>query len=199
MNNRSVLGGIIFFCLILSGALVFTIFAGRLSSDHRLGLYTDAINTISDRMEALERQRALLEGSAAALEREAQSLRKRSDQIGVEIVSMREILSGADTEAKAPFYSLRGFHLTTASGLIVVAFLIFVWMLYTAVKKPAESAAEDEERENPPPVPGSVREEEFEATPAEGEAAGENRPFPPETAAAEPSEDLEAETERQPS
>ena len=204
MNNRSVLGGIIFFCLILSAALVFTIFAGRMSTDHRLRLYTDAMGTMSDRMEALEKQRTLLEESASALEAEAQALRKRSNQIGVEIGSMRQILSGADEEARAPFFSLRGFHLSTASALIVIAFLLFIWMLYTAVKKPGDGLEEDEDAGERPPVPGSVREEEFSAAPAAGAGpaavtAEESASSAAGEEASPPEEEEEAETERQPS
>ncbi len=193
--NRSVLGGIIFFCVILSAALVFTIFAGRLSSDHRLRLYTDAMGTMSDRMESLEKQRSLLDESAAALEREAQALRKRANQIGVEIGSMRNILASADTEAKSPFFSLRGFRMTTASGLIVIAFLVFIWLLYTAVKSPGGGLEEEVKEEEPAPVPGSVREEEFPVAPT----AGETAPPAPEAEPLPEQDEDASEVERQPS
>ena len=173
--NRSVLGGIIAFALVLAAALVMTVYAGRLSSGHRLRQYSDSFNVIEERVDALDKQRLLLEDSAVAMEKEASVLRKRAGQIEAEIRNMRDLISTGRKDVRAPFYSLRGYHFTAASGLLVIAFLLFIWMLYAAVRSRG-TGLEDESApaDTGAPVPGSLSEEEFPAAAPGEKETGED-------------------------
>lgn len=157
--NRNALGGIVAFSLIITALMLGYIFLARTSSGYRMEHFTSTMSFFEDRIGALERQRSLLKESAAALEEQSALLKKRVGQIDVEIENMSTRLKEERQDAKTPFYSWKSFSFTTSSGLIVIAFLVFIWLLYSAVRKREIDGAEV-----PPsgsPGPGSVLEEEF--------------------------------------
>jgi len=157
--NRNALGGIVAISLIITALMIGYIFLARTNTDYRMEQFTSTMSFIEDRIDALERQRGLLKESASALEEQSLLLKKRVGQIDAEIENMSTRLKAGIKEAKTPLYSWKSFRFTPSSGLTVIAFLVFIWLLYSAVRKREIGAAET--RPSDSPGPGSVREEEF--------------------------------------
>ena len=185
--KKSALGGILAVTLVLTVLLLGYLFLSRTSSGYRIQKHQYAMSFFEDRIGALEKQRDLLEESASSLEEEAALLRKRIGMLEVEVENMRARLRSEKEEAGTPFYSWGRFRFTTSSMLIVIAFLVFIWLLYSssknggAAKEPAAGVGGEEGE----PLPGgSVLEEEF--PPSEGR---DDTGVPGETGAA--GEDVE--------
>jgi len=185
--KRNILAGLIAILLVFSSVLVLYLFVARTTSGHTQQQFNETVRFLGERIDGLERQRDLLAEAAASLEQESAGLRKRVQQIDAEIQNMREILGSAKVSGGTALFSWERFHITPASGLIIVAFLAFIWMLYGASRRepagdePAPvmaAAAEGDEN----PEPGSVLEEEFPARAevAEGEPEAEKTPEGPE-------------------
>jgi hypothetical protein len=170
--NRNALGGIVALSLIVTALMLGYIFVARTSSGYRMEHFSSTMAFFEERRDALERQRGLLQESAAALEEQSALLKKRVGQIDAEIENMSTRLKAERQDARTPFYSWRSFHFTTSSGLTVIAFLVFIWLLYLAVRKRETDGAAIPPSESP--GPGSVLEEEF--PPAVEEPPGEETP-----------------------
>jgi len=180
--KKEFVAGLIAVLLVISSALVLYIFVVRTSSGQKVTQFSETVRFLGERVDSLEKQRDLLSEAASSLEAESEGLKKRVRQIDAEIQNMREILTSAGTRPGTVAFSWRRFQVTTASGLVIVAFLAFIWMLYGTSKHdesgdepPAlEETAEAGGEEENPPIPGSVLEEEF---PAEsGDEAREEAP-----------------------
>ena len=120
----------------------------------------------------------------------------------VEIQNMRNRLDTEKKETGAPFYSWKRFRFTTSSGLIVIAFLVFIWLLYTTIRK--DGSPEEEGIVEATPTlsgeegelsPGSLREEEFPSAAEPEETAEAAAPAPREEAAGEAAEEASSEEE----
>lgn len=190
--KKEYVAGLIAVLLVLSSALVMYIFVARTSSGQKVSQFSDTVRFLGERVDNLEKQRDLLAESASTLEEQASELKKRVRLIDAEVRNMREMLaSAAGTDGSAAF-SWRRLQVTTASGLVIIAFLGFIWMLYGSSRReqaddpsaPAAVAAEDEDATAPDPVPGSVLEEEFPAA-----AEAENPAEPPVAEDEPPPED----------
>jgi hypothetical protein len=191
--KKNILGAVVFFSLLALAGLSLYIYASRTGSGHRLREFDRTAGYLEERIGALEKQRALLDETAAALDAQATELRTRADelsrrtkQIDSEIANMRDLIGGVRRTVKAPLFSLRGFRLTLEGGLVTVAFLAIIWILYTFLRPGdeedailADTASADGPAE-PTPVPGSVREEEFPLAPPEPDE--EQGPEPEERA-----------------
>lgn len=168
--KKGILGGVIAVSLVVLAVLAIYLFAVRTSSSYRMQQLQTTVGFIEEHIETLEEQRGLLEESVTALREQSVVLKKRVRQIDAEIRSMRELLGNARSSSKVSLFSWRQFHFTTASGLMVIAFLLFIWVLHMALRRerPAdEGGLVEEEVTGSPgdePVPGSVLEEEFPAT-----------------------------------
>lgn len=196
--KRSALGGIVAVSLILTALLFGYLYYARTSSGYRMQQHRYTMDFFDDRISSLERQRDLLRESAESLEEQAGVLNKRIQQIDVEIQNMRGRIDSEKKEAGTSFYSWDRFRFTPSSGLIVIAFLVFIWLLYTTVRKKDSVEEEGHAEAAPAPssvegelTPGSLREEEF---PPEAEASDAGGESPPDAEAAgeEPSRAQEA-------
>jgi hypothetical protein len=180
--KRNIIAGLVAILLVFSSVLVLYLFVARTTSGHTQHRFNETVRFLGDRIDGLERQRDLLADAAGSLEQESAGLRKRVQQIDVEIQNMREILSSAKTSGRTPLFNWKRFHITPASGLIIVAFLAFIWMLYGASKRgdadEGPAAVTDAAGGDESPGPGSVLEEEFpaRADEAEGEPEAEEAP-----------------------
>jgi len=173
--KKNILGAVIFFSLLALAALSIYIFVARTSSGHRLEEFQRTASFLEERISSLERQRDLLgetatalDGQAVALQEQSRELARRIVQIDTEISSMRDLIGGARNSVGTPLFSLRGFRISAPGGIIVIACLAFIWLLYTTLRTGVEKEAGDHlavpgepEEEEVEPVPGSVLEEEF--------------------------------------
>jgi hypothetical protein len=195
--KKSIIAGFVAVLAVFSSVLVLYLFVARTTSGHRQHEFSETVRFLGERVDSLERQRDLLAEAAASLEQESVGLRKRVQQIDAEIQNMRQILGSAKVSSRTALFSWKRFHLTTASGLVIIAFLAFIWMLYAASKRkdadagPAEvadaAAAGDES-----PGPGSVLEEEFPAQAEESEEKLKTEETPEDPEAPATGEDAEA-------
>jgi len=187
--KRSALGGILTVTLVMTVLLLGYLYLSRTSSGYRMQKHQYTMSFFGDRIDALGKQRDLLLESASDLEEQATVLRKRIHMMDVEIDNMRERLRSEKKDSRAPFYSLDRLRFTTSSGLIVIAFLVFIWLLYTSTGK---AGAPDGGRDEKTPAEGevlaqgSVLEEEFQAR----SPAGSSEP-PPDAEPAVPEEGVE--------
>jgi outer membrane murein-binding lipoprotein Lpp len=178
--KKEAVAGLIALLLVLSSSLVLYLFVARTTSGQKVAELSDTVRFLGERVDKLEEQRDLLEASASTLETEAEGLRKRVRQIDAELQNMRELLSAAGKRAGAGSFSWRRLKITTGGGLVIIAFLAFIWMLYSASKdeeNESDSAlpqGAEESREPGEPSPGSVLEEEF--PPSGGEEPKEEAP-----------------------
>lgn len=199
--KKEYVAGLIAVLLVLSSTLALYIFVARTSSGQKATQFSDTVRFLGERVDSLERQRDLLAESASSLEEQATALKKRVRSIDAEIRNMREMLASAGGSDGSTAFSWRRLRITTASGLVIIAFLAFIWMLYGSSRRgdfddepsATETAAEEESGAGTDPVPGSVLEEEFSA---EGEASeelppGEDEPPPENSAQDQPEEGKE--------
>ncbi len=173
--KKSALGGILTVTLVMTVLLIGYLYLSRTSSGYRMQKHQYTMGFFGDRIDALGKQRDLLLESASDLEEQANLLRKRIHMMDVEIDNMRDRLVTERKDSRTPFYSLDRLRFTTSSGLIVIAFLVFIWLLYTSTGK--GRAPDDGDGENLPGEgevlhAGSVKEEEFQARGDEHPAAG---------------------------
>lgn len=164
--KRSALGGILTVTLVMTVLLLGYLYLSRTSSGYRMQKHQYTMSFFGDRIDALGKQRDLLLESASDLEEQANLLRKRIHMMDVEIDNMRERLFSEKKDSRTPFYSLDRLRFTTSSGLIVIAFLVFIWLLYTSAGK---AGVPDDGGDEMTPAGGevlpesSVLEEEFQA------------------------------------
>jgi len=201
--KKEYVAGLIAILLVLSSVLVLYIFVARTSSGQKVSRFTDTVRFLGERVDSLERQRDLLAESASSLEEQAAELKKRVRLIDAEILNMREMLASAGGSDGSTAFSWRRLQITTASGLVIIAFLAFIWMLYGSSRREdfddthsTEAAAVEAEGDaGTDPVPGSVLEEEFtareEVEPPEESPPGEDEPDPSESAEDGPPEGAE--------
>ena len=197
--KRSALGGIVAVSLILTALLLGYLYYARTSSGYRMQQHRYTMDFFDDRISSLERQRDLLRESTASLEEQTGVLNKRIQQIDVEIQNMRGRIDSEKKESGTSFYSWNRFRFTPSSGLIVIAFLVFIWLLYTTVRKKepveeeglAEAAPAGSSVESGELTSGSLREEEFPPEAEASDTGGESLPDA-EAAGEEPSPDQEA-------
>ena len=169
--KKEYVAGLIAVLLVLSSTLALYIFVARTSSGQKATQFSDTVRFLGERVDSLERQRDLLAESASSLEEQATALKKRVRSIDAEIRNMREMLASAGGSDGSTAFSWRRLRITTASGLVIIAFLAFIWMLYGSSRRgdfddgssATETAAEEESGAGTDPVPGSVLEEEFSA------------------------------------
>lgn len=205
--KRSALGGIVAVSLILTALLLGYLYYARTSSGYRMEQHRYTMDFFDDRISSLERQRDLLRESAASLEEQAGVLNKRIQQIDVEIQNMRGRIDSEKKEAGKALYSWDRFRFTPSSGLIVIAFLVFIWLLYTTVQKKESDEGEEvvgaaaaRSSVEGDLSPGSLSEEEFppEAessdTPSESTPEAEASASPAEEGSAVPAPEKEAGT-----
>lgn len=208
--KKNILGASVFFSLLALAALSVYIYAARTGSGQRLRDFNRTAGFLEERVAALEKQRDLLSETAIALDGQASTLLSQSEslrhqaeelsrrvrQIDGEITIMADLIGSAREAVRPRRFSIRGFRLNTGSGLVIIAFLAFIWLLYTSLR--TRAAEEDAylagvDRIDGPddaPVTGSVVEEEFptvvpgdEEPPAdEEEPAAANEPPPPSPA-----------------
>ena len=169
--KRTVLGGIVSVLLIVTAVLVMYLFVARTTSSFRIREFDNTVAFMADRIDALEKQRDLLKSSAAAVEKEVAVLNKRVRQIDVEIQSMKDLVGSAKTSTRYPFFRWDKFRITAGSSVVMIAFLVLIWFLYSAFIKDGASPENDVDEASSPPVddaeageeprPGSVLEEEY--------------------------------------
>ena len=80
------------------------LFVARSTSSFRLQEYGTTVAFMADRIDALEKQRDLLKGSTAALEKEMGVLNKRVRQIDIEIQGMKDIVGSAKSSIRHPLF-----------------------------------------------------------------------------------------------
>ena len=201
--KKGYVAGLITVLLVLSSALVLYIFVARTSSGQKTTQFSETVRFLGERVDSLERQRDLLAESASSLEEQAAALKKRVRLIDAELRNMREILASAAGTDGGTAFNWRRLQITTGSGLVIIAFLAFIWMLYGSSRREdfddthsTEAAAVEAESDaGTDPVPGSVLEEEFtareEVEPPEESPPGEDEPDPSESAEDGPPEGAE--------
>jgi hypothetical protein len=182
--KKNVIGVVIFFSLLALAGLSMYIYAARTGSGYRMKEFHRTAGHLEDRISALEKQRDLLgetvtalEGQADAILAHSQELSRRIGQIDSELSNMKDLIGGAKKSVRTPIFSLRGFRVTAGSGIIIIAFLAFIWLLYTSLRSRSDegdplSAGGGDDEDAREPVPGSVLEEEFPPTPEGEEGPG---------------------------
>ncbi len=175
--KRTVLGGIVSVLLIVTAILVMYLFVARTTSSFRIREFDNTVAFMSDRIDALEKQRDLLKSSAAAVEKEMAVLNKRVRQIDVEIQSMKDLVGSAKTSIRYPFFRWDRLRITAGGSVVMIAFLVLIWLLYRAfIKDGASPECKDDEAlplpdagEGAEAHPGSVLEEEYPLPSSDGE------------------------------
>ena len=175
--KKTVLGGIVPVLLIMTAVLVMYLLVARTTSSFRLQEFDTTVAFMADRIDALEKQRDLLKSSAAVIEKETAVLNKRVRQIDVEILSMKDLVSSAQTSTKQPLFRWNKLRITAGGSVLMIAFLVLIWILYNTFIKSAASPEDDDDEASPLPVAdageeprtGSVLEEEY---PLPSESAG---------------------------
>ena len=176
--KRTVLGGIVSVLLIMTAVLVMYLLVARTTSSFRLQEFNTTVAFMADRIDALEKQRDLLKSSAAAIEKEVAVLNKRVRQIDVEILSMKDLVSSAQTSTKHPLFRWNKLRITAGGSVLMIAFLVLIWVLYNAFIKSAASPEEDGDETSPLPVADAEAGEE----PRTGSVLEEEYPLPSESA-----------------
>jgi cytoskeletal protein RodZ len=177
--KRTVLGGIVSVLLVVTAILVMYLMVARTTSGFRLREFDKTVAFMSDRIDALEKQRDLLKGSAAALEKEIAVLNKRIRQTDVEIQSMKDLVSSAKTSIRYPLFRWSKLRITAGSSILMIAFLALIWLLYSAFIKSGASPDEDDDETS------SLQEVDAGARPRTGSVLEEEYQLPSESAASE--------------
>ena len=209
--KKSMSGAVIFTLFVLLSGFIFYTLTTRTSNSFKSKEFENTVTLLEERIDSLEKYRGLIAESTSSIEQELDTLKRRSSQLDIEIGNLRDVAGSARSSVKSPHFRWRNFHLTTGSSLLIVAFLILIWLLFTAVSResvkecdinpPAEDPVHEDESAGEPP-PGNVNEEEYPFPPAEknsGDEDGADPPPEPETAEAEhESDDVMPDAEDQP-
>lgn len=180
--KKSVLGGIVSVLLIMTAVLIMYIFVTRTTSSFRLQEFDTTVAFMVDRIDALEKQRDLLKGSAAAIEKETAVLNKRVRQIDIEIQSMRDLVSSAKTAVKHPLFRWSNLRITAGSSVLMIAFLALIWVLYNAFIKSAAPPEKDDDEASPLPISDT---DDTDTEPRTGSVLEEEYPLPSESGGGE--------------
>jgi hypothetical protein len=187
--KRSVLGGIVSVLLIVTAVLVMYLFVARSTSSFRLQEYGTTVSFMADRIDALEKQRDLLKGSTAALEKEMGILNKRVRQIDIEIQSMKDLVGSAKSSIRHPLFRWDKMRITAGSSLLMIVFLGLIWLLYRVFIKDETSPEKEDEGDSPLPITGADADVDVDAgvdaEPSTGSVLEEEYPLPSEAAGSE--------------
>ena len=154
--KKSALDGVVAVLLIATAILLLYIFVVRTGSTYRLQQHNGTVVFLEDRISAFQEQRDLMRESSRAIEKDLALLNQRIQQLDVEIENMRSHLTSSKKSMKAPLFSLHNFRVSATTGLIVIALLVFIWVLYKMTGKDDESGeplskeeGSDQPREEP--------------------------------------------------